>query len=183
MFDPCSIRGSCRSDPNTQFLWRHVAVMNFRSVVSSLICGLMLLAGWRTAAWGQAERFGSRDQLPAKERFHLFLLVGQSNMAGRGKVSDRRPKTGRPRVDAQQRREVGARRRSVAFRQARHRGRGFGPDLRPRNRQGAIPTSRWDSIPCAVGGSPISSWEPGQSLSSRRTAILMMMPSAGPGPH
>ena len=30
---------------------------------------------------------------PAKEDFHLFLLVGQSNMAGRGKVeaSDRKP--------------------------------------------------------------------------------------------
>ena len=25
-------------------------------------------------------------KLPPKDRFHLFLLVGQSNMAGRGKV-------------------------------------------------------------------------------------------------
>ena len=25
-------------------------------------------------------------KLPAKEEFHLFLLAGQSNMAGRGKV-------------------------------------------------------------------------------------------------
>ncbi|MBL9199435.1 MAG: hypothetical protein JNL39_02965, partial [Opitutaceae bacterium] len=31
--------------------------------------------------------------LPAKENFHLFLLVGQSNMAGRGKpvAADRAP--------------------------------------------------------------------------------------------
>ncbi|MEQ1853042.1 MAG: sialate O-acetylesterase, partial [Chthoniobacteraceae bacterium] len=32
-------------------------------------------------------------KLPPKERFHLFLLVGQSNMAGRGVVTeeDRKP--------------------------------------------------------------------------------------------
>ena len=35
--------------------------------------------------------------LPAKERFHLFLLVGQSNMAGRGKVTEA-DKTPVPRV-------------------------------------------------------------------------------------
>ena len=27
-------------------------------------------------------------QLPAKKDFHLFILAGQSNMAGRGKVDD-----------------------------------------------------------------------------------------------
>src|SRR3954469_12517427 len=36
-------------------------------------------------------------QLPAKKDFHLFILAGQSNMAGRGKLDDeaRQPK---PRV-------------------------------------------------------------------------------------
>lgn len=36
-------------------------------------------------------------KLPAKENFHLFLLVGQSNMAGRG-VIDVQDKTLNPRV-------------------------------------------------------------------------------------
>ena len=36
-------------------------------------------------------------KLPAKEKFHLFLLVGQSNMAGRG-VVDAQDKTPDPRV-------------------------------------------------------------------------------------
>jgi hypothetical protein len=36
-------------------------------------------------------------KLPAKENFHLFLLVGQSNMAGRGMV-DAQNKTPDPRV-------------------------------------------------------------------------------------
>ena len=32
-------------------------------------------------------------EIPAKEKFHLYLLVGQSNMAGRGKVTpeDKKP--------------------------------------------------------------------------------------------
>jgi hypothetical protein len=30
---------------------------------------------------------GQTPELPPKERFHLFLLIGQSNMAGRGVVA------------------------------------------------------------------------------------------------
>ena len=36
-------------------------------------------------------------KLPVKEKFHLFLLVGQSNMAGRG-VVDAQDKTPDPRI-------------------------------------------------------------------------------------
>lgn len=36
-------------------------------------------------------------KLPPKERFHLFLLMGQSNMAGRGVVEEQ-DKTPHPRV-------------------------------------------------------------------------------------
>jgi hypothetical protein len=35
--------------------------------------------------------------LPAKKDFHLFILAGQSNMAGRGKVDDE-AKTPKPHV-------------------------------------------------------------------------------------
>ena len=40
------------------------------------------------------------DELPPKDNFHLFLLVGQSNMAGRGEVAaqDTTPKVIPPRV-------------------------------------------------------------------------------------
>ena len=37
------------------------------------------------------------EPLPSKDRFHLFLLVGQSNMAGRGVVADE-DRTAHPRV-------------------------------------------------------------------------------------
>ena len=34
-----------------------------------------------------ASAFAHSTPLPPKEKFHLFLLVGQSNMAGRGVVA------------------------------------------------------------------------------------------------
>ncbi|MBN8458188.1 MAG: hypothetical protein J0M04_10150 [Verrucomicrobia bacterium] len=43
------------------------------------------------AAWSQ------EPSLPPKDRFHLFLLAGQSNMAGRGTV-EKQDKTPHPRV-------------------------------------------------------------------------------------
>ena len=36
-------------------------------------------------------------KLPPKERFHLYLLIGQSNMAGRGAIEEQ-DKTPHPRV-------------------------------------------------------------------------------------
>lgn len=97
--------------------------------------------------------------LPAKENFHLFLLVGQSNMAGRGEVTpeDQRPdsrvlmlnKEGRwvPAVDPMHfdKPSVG-----VGL------GRTFGLEIAK-----ATPGVTIGLIPCAVGGSPIETWEPG----------------------
>jgi len=98
--------------------------------------------------------------LPAKEKFHLFLLVGQSNMAGRGKVTPedqvKNPKVltfnqeGQwvPAVDPlhfDKPKIVG-----VGL------GRTFGLEVSQENPEVTI-----GLIPCAVGGSPIQSWEPG----------------------
>ena len=98
--------------------------------------------------------------LPPKERFHLFLLVGQSNMAGRGEVEpqDREPnphvlmftKDGRwvPALDPLHFDKpdiVG-----VGL------GRTFGIEISAAN-----PGITVGLIPCAAGGSPIASWEPG----------------------
>ena len=98
-------------------------------------------------------------ELPAKEQFHLFLLVGQSNMAGRGEVED-------------QDREVHS--RVVTFSQDStwvHAidpihfdkpvagvglGRTFGIAIADQD-----PDITIGLIPAAVGGSPIDSWAPG----------------------
>ena len=93
-------------------------------------------------------------------QFHLFLLAGQSNMAGRGTVEedDRAPhprllmldKTGQwvPAVDP------------LHFDKPKVIGVGLGKTFGIDYAQ-ANPRITVGLIPCAVGGSPISSWKPG----------------------
>lgn len=98
--------------------------------------------------------------LPAKENFHLFLLVGQSNMAGRGEVS---PEDQRPDSRVLMLNKEG---RWVAAVDPMHfdkpavvgvgLGRTFGLEIAK-----ATPGVTIGLIPCAVGGSPIETWEPG----------------------
>ncbi|MCA9173029.1 MAG: sialate O-acetylesterase [Planctomycetales bacterium] len=98
--------------------------------------------------------------LPGKGQFHLFVLAGQSNMAGRGKVEDV-DKAPHPRVlvytkDGRWAPAVDP----LHFDKPGIVGVGLG-------RTFAIELAKLDPkvtiglIPCAVGGSPISSWEPG----------------------
>jgi hypothetical protein len=98
--------------------------------------------------------------LPPKEKFHLFLLVGQSNMAGRGTVTpdDKIPhgrvlmldKSGEwvPAVDPMHFDKPGV--AGVGL------GRSFGIAIAEANPEVTI-----GLIPCAVGGSPIDAWKPG----------------------
>ncbi len=102
---------------------------------------------------------GGTPALPAKEQFHLFLLVGQSNMAGRGVVTpaDRVPsphvlmlnKAGEwvPAVDPLHFDKSAA---GVGL------GRTFAEAV-----AAATPGVTIGLIPCAVGGSPIEAWQPG----------------------
>jgi len=106
------------------------------------------------------ERSASGAELPPKEKFHLFLLVGQSNMAGRGKVEadDRKPhsrvltfskeKEWVPAVDP------------LHFDKPSVVGVGLGRTFALTLAE-ADPTITIGLIPCAVGGSPIETWEPG----------------------
>jgi hypothetical protein len=97
--------------------------------------------------------------LPAKADFHLYLLVGQSNMAGRGVVADEDrkaddrvlmlDKAGQwvPAVDPMHWDKPAA---GVGL------GKTFGRLVAE-----ARPGVTIGLIPCAVGGSPIDSWKPG----------------------
>ena len=95
-----------------------------------------------------------------REEFHLFLLVGQSNMAGRGLVEQEdtipypgvlaltKEETWAPAIDPIHfDKEVAG----VGL------GRTFGITLAERTKDITI-----GLIPCATGGSPISVWKPGQ---------------------
>jgi len=98
-------------------------------------------------------------KIPMKENFHLFLLAGQSNMAGRGDVAaeDQQPHprvlmlskdgTWQPAVDPIHYDKPSA---GVGP------GRTFGMVL-----AGGDTNITFGLIPAACGGSPISAWEPG----------------------
>jgi Carbohydrate esterase, sialic acid-specific acetylesterase len=97
--------------------------------------------------------------LPDKANFHLFLLVGQSNMAGRGVVEEQ-DKTPHPRVLmlSQEGKWVPAIDPMHFDKPAAGVGLGktFGQIIAE-----AKPGVTIGLIPCAVGGSPIDAWKPG----------------------
>jgi len=98
------------------------------------------------------------DQLPPRDRFHLFLLAGQSNMAGRGEVGDE-DRAVHPRVfSLSQSGEWIPAVDPVHFDKeiaGVGLGRSFGIAL-----AGQDETITVGLIPAAVGGSAISSWTP-----------------------
>lgn len=95
----------------------------------------------------------------SKEDFHLFLLVGQSNMAGRGKVSDEDKKP-HPRVLVFTEEGEWAPAADPLHFDKPVAGVGPGKAFGIRYAE-AEPEVTVGLIPCAVGGSPIRSWTEG----------------------
>ncbi len=94
----------------------------------------------------------------AREDFHLYLLAGQSNMAGRGAVAEQ-DKAIHPRVFALNREN-----QWVPAREPLHFDKpayvGVGPGLVfGKALAEADPNATIGLIPCAAGGSPISAWK------------------------
>lgn len=149
--------------------------MSIRMVAAAIV--LCMLAGG--VVYGQA----AEPQLPAKQDFHLFLLVGQSNMAGRGLVTadDRKP---HPRVLmlTNQREWVPAV-DPLHFDKPGVVGVGLGRTFALEVAK-AHPEITVGLIPCAAGGSPIAAWAPGgyhdqtkshpydEALRRARTALM-----------
>jgi hypothetical protein len=128
-------------------------MIDLRRRARRLLCLLLATAGAGCAPRGAAR--------PAAEqgRLHLFLLAGQSNMAGRG-VVEAEDRAAHARVWMLDRNE-----QWVPAVDPMHfdkpiagvgPGRSFGIAIAE-----ADPTIRIGLIPAAVGGSAISSWEPG----------------------
>lgn len=129
---------------------------------------MVSVLGWTLPPGASLGDNPSSTKLPPREQFHLFLLVGQSNMAGRGKVADQ-DKQPIPRVlklskggnwvpaiaplhfDKPNIVGVGV-------------GRSFAAQIAAAN-----PEITVGLIPCAVGGSPIASWGPGGYHASTKT--------------
>lgn len=132
-----------------------------RAAASALVAVPVLLFGAASVGGtASAESAGgSSVSLPPRPQLHLFLLVGQSNMAGRGDVeaSDRQPL---PNVVA-----LDAAGRWVAATDPLHwdkpsAGVGLARTFALHYLQ-THPGVSVGFIPAAVGGSPISSWAPG----------------------
>ena len=129
--------------------------MNLKNYIRQL--GIMLIC---LIAIGCHRKEKPQTGNQAREKFHLFLLVGQSNMAGRGMVGQE-DSIFHPRVLTLTKDEKWAPAidpihfdKEVA---GVGLGRTFGITLADRNKEITI-----GLIPCATGGSPISVWRPGQ---------------------
>ncbi|WP_218932059.1 sialate O-acetylesterase [Adhaeretor mobilis] len=112
--------------------------------------------------------------LPSKKSFHIYLLMGQSNMAGRAAIcqEDDQPS---PRVLVLNQQD-----RWAIARDPLHFDKptaGVGPGLSFGNVMAAVDLSATIGlVPCAVGGTPLSRWEKGgdlykQALQRAETAL------------
>ena len=99
-------------------------------------------------------------KIPSKEKFHLFILAGQSNMAGRGKA-DAISKQTDPQILALNKKQQWQIATDPLHWDKRSAGTGIGRPF------AAIiaekdPDITIGLIPTACGGSPISVWKPGK---------------------
>lgn len=101
-----------------------------------------------------------KPNLPEKEKFHLFLLVGQSNMAGRGQV-EAEDKIPHPRVVMLSKAGEWVPAVDPLHFDKSSAGTGLGKTFGAQIAE-ANPGITVGLIPCAVGGSPIDSWKPGE---------------------
>jgi Carbohydrate esterase, sialic acid-specific acetylesterase len=101
-------------------------------------------------------------KLPLKEKFHLYLLIGQSNMAGRGAM-DEAAKEAHPRVLKFTKDNTWAPATDPLHFDKPIAGVGlgssFGREMAEKNPDASI-----GLIPCAVGGTPLSRWVKGGDL-------------------
>jgi hypothetical protein len=110
--------------------------------------------------WFFAATVFAQTALPPKERFHLFLLVGQSNMAGRGPLT---PDHNAPDPRVLMLNKAGEWVPAVDplhFDKPAAVGVGLGRTF-ALEIANASPGVTIGLIPCAVGGSPIDAWQPG----------------------
>lgn len=93
----------------------------------------------------------------------LFLLIGQSNMAGRGKVEPSDRKT-HPRVFMLDKTNTWVPARDpVHFDKPKVAGVGLGSEF-ARRVAAANPDAKIGLIPCAFGGTSLDQWKPGRAL-------------------
>lgn len=110
-----------------------------------------------------------QPKLPVKERFHLYLLIGQSNMAGRGTVEEQ-DKVPHPRVLTFTKEQTWAPALDpLHFDKPQIAGVGLGSSF-GRSMAEANPEITIGLVPCAVGGTPLERWQRGGDLYQQAVA-------------
>lgn len=118
--------------------------------------------------------FAAADEAPAgggpdsPKNLHLFVLAGQSNMAGRGKVTEQSPPVRDRILTLTKDLQWVPARDPLHFDKPAVVGVGLGRSFAEQYLR-QYPDATIGLIPCAVGGSPISAWEPGGYHSSTKT--------------
>ncbi len=103
---------------------------------------------------------GAEPELPSGENFHLFLLAGQSNMAGRGKADEMSGQTD-PRILALNKKQEWQVATSPLHWDKSSAGTGIGRPFAAIVAE-TDPDISVGLIPTACGGSPVSVWQPGK---------------------
>ena len=133
--------------------------------VACIACACFFIAGTAHAEW-----FSKANEKDINDSsYDLYLLIGQSNMAGRGVITEKYEKEGDPHVFM-----LNKENKWVTVKNHLHfdkpsvagvgPGLSFGIRMEKKNRGNKI-----GLIPCAVGGTSISVWQPGAYDSATKT--------------
>ncbi len=132
--------------------------MKFWSILLLVLFGFLL----PMAAQMPTAPVLSKEDLPPKETFKIYLLMGQSNMAGRGSVNDVRQPDDTHILVFNRNNEWAVAAEPLHWDKAEAGvgpGLGFAMHMRQQD-----PLATIGLVPCAVGGSPLSKWMKGQPL-------------------
>ncbi|BBO32802.1 hypothetical protein PLANPX_2414 [Lacipirellula parvula] len=131
-----------------------------RGLLSALLSCCVVAA---TSSECVAENAASAPSGVAKENFHIYVLLGQSNMAGRGKMTamDRQPVDGVYMLDANNKWQLAA--HPLHFDKPSITGVGLGINF-AQTILDIAPHATIGLIPCAVGGTRLDQWSRGGKL-------------------
>jgi hypothetical protein len=137
--------------------------MPLRRFLSLVLAAFLLLIRSSLPAADTPGDAPAASKLPPKEKFHLYLLIGQSNMAGRGVLdkehlvpNDRLLKFSKENTWVPATEPLHTDKPSIA-------GAGIGMSF-AREMADLDPQITVGVIPCAVGGTPLKRWQKGGDL-------------------
>lgn len=102
-------------------------------------------------------------ELPEKQQFHVYLLLGQSNMAGRGELDEQASLPHARVLKLDQNEDWVPAVDPLHFDKPAIAGVGPGSGFGPAMAE-AAPDAVIGLVPCAVGGTPLQRWEPDGDL-------------------